>query len=205
MKKFLKLAGFLFAVGLSSKAFAQGGLFLEPMATYQDLKADIEYPNTFLNDSSGKVKGAGLGLRLGLRLGGHVVDTIFLAADIRYSEPKYEDSNFKADAKASNYGVTLGMQMPIVGLRIWGTYVGDGMLDPKEDSGVDLKFTKAQGHRVGAGFHVAMLSLNLEYQSLKYGSTELEKLGPFTNINAQDNISLTESGLIASVSFPISF
>jgi hypothetical protein len=201
MKKFLKLAGFLLAVGLSSKVFAQGGLFLEPMATYQDLKADIEYPNTFLNDSSGKVKGVGLGLRLG----GHVVDTIFLAADIRYSEPKYEDSNFKADAKSSNYGVTLGMQMPIVGLRIWGTYVADGMLDPKEDGRVDLKFTKAQGHRVGAGFHVAMLSLNLEYQSLKYGSTELEKLGPFANINAQDNISLTESGLIASVSFPISF
>lgn len=200
-KRDLNVWAFSLAIGLSSQAIAAGGLFVEPMATYQDLKSDIEYPNTFLNDSSGKAKGVGLGLRLG----GHVIDTIFLAADLRYSEPKYEDSNYKADAKASNYGVTLGMQMPIVGLRIWGTYVADGILDPQEDSGFNLKFTKAQGYRLGAGFHVVILSLNLEYQNIKYGSTELEKLGPFNNINAQDNISLTESGLIASVSFPLSF
>jgi len=43
------------------------------------------------------------------------------------------------------------------------------------------------------------------YQNLKYKSTELEQLGPFNNINAQDSIELTESGLVASVSFPISF
>ena len=201
MKKFLTLISFISIAILAKPAFAESGFFLEPMVTYQDQKADVEYPNTFLNDSSGKVKGAGLGLRLG----GHVIDTIFLAADLRYSEPKYEDSNFSADAKESNYGVTLGMQMPVLGLRIWGTYIFDGMLDPKEDNNVDLKFKEAKGHRLGAGFHIAMFSINLEYQSIKYDSTELEKLGPFSNVNAQDNISLTESGMIASLSFPISF
>lgn len=45
----------------------------------------------------------------------------------------------------------------------------------------------------------------LTYQDLKYDSTELEKLGPFSNINAQDDIELTEKGYVASVSFPISF
>lgn len=200
MKKIFIKISFCIAMFLAPKVFAQSGFFLEPMITYQDLKADIEYPNTFLSDSSGKIKGAGLGLRFG----GHIIDTFFLAADIRYSEPTYEDSNFSANAKATNYGLTLGMQMPIAGLRIWATYVADGMLDPKEDRGVDLKFTQAQGHRLGAGLHIAMFSVNLEYQNLKYDSTELEKIGSFANVNAQDNISLTESGLVASVSFPIS-
>ena len=87
---------------------------------------------------------------------------------------------------------------------MWGTYIADGNLDPKEDNNVDLKFTKAKGSRFGVGFHVAVVSVNLEYQDIKYGSTELEKLGPFSNINAQDDIELTEKGLVASVSFPMS-
>ena len=200
-KRFLTLFSFLSITVLSQQGFAENGFFLEPMITYQNFKADIEYPNTFLSDSSGDVKGTGFGLRLG----GHVVDTLFLAADLRYAQPKYQDSNFEADAKQSNYGVVLGLQMPILGLRIWGSYIADGVLDPKEDNGVDLKFKEAKGHRLGAGFHVAMFSINVEYQNLKYDSTELEKLGPFTDVNAQDRIELTESGYVASVSFPISF
>lgn len=201
MKHFLTLISFLGVAVLSPQVFAESGFFAEPMITYQNLKADIEYPNTFLSDSSGEVKGTGFGLRLG----GHVVDTIFLAADLRYAQPKYKDSNFEADAKQSNYGVVLGLQMPILGLRLWASYIVDGVLDPKEDQGVDLKFKEAKGHRLGAGFHVAMFSINVEYQNLKYDSTELEKLGPFTDINAQDQIELTETGYVASVSFPVSF
>lgn len=200
MKKLFALVMFVGASAIMADAKADGGLFIEPMITYQDLKANIEYPNTFLDDSSGKIKGAGLGLRAG----GHVLDTMFLAADVRYAQPKYEDSNFASDAKAMNYGLVLGVQMPIAGLRLWGTYIADGNLDPKEDNNVDLKFTKAKGSRFGVGFHVAVVSVNLEYQDIKYGSTELEKLGPFSNINAQDDIELTEKGLVASVSFPMS-
>lgn len=201
MKRILTLTMFLGGFFLTPKIYAQSGFFLEPMITYQNLKADIEYPNTFLSDSSGEIKGTGLGLRAG----GHVLDTVFLAADLRYAQPKYQDSNFEADAKASNYGVVVGLQMPIAGLRLWATYIVDGNLDPKEDQSVDLKFTEAQGLRFGAGLHVAMFSVNIEYQNVKYKKTELEELGPFTDINAQDNIELTESGLVASVSFPISF
>ncbi len=201
MKHFLTFMIFLGGFFLTPTIHAQSGFFLEPMITYQNMKADIEYPNTFLSDSSGEIKGTGLGLRAG----GHVLDTVFLAADLRYSQPKYQDSNFEADAKAQNYGVVLGLQMPIAGLRLWGSYIVDGNLDPKEDQSVDLKFTKAQGYRLGAGIHVAMFSVNIEYQDVKYKSTELEQVGPFNNVNAQDSIELTESGLVASVSFPISF
>lgn len=200
MKKVFTLL-FLSGLFLTPTAFAQSGFFFEPMVTYQDLKADIEYPNTFLSDSSGEVKGTGLGVRAG----GHVLDTVFLAADVRYAQPKYKDSNFESEAKAMNYGVVLGLQMPIAGLRLWATYIVDGSLDPKEDNSVDLKFKEAKGQRFGAGLHVAMFSVNIEYQNVKYNSTELEKIGPFANVNAQDSIDLTEKGLVASVSFPISF
>ena len=200
MKKVFTLL-FLSGLFLTPTAFAQSGFFLEPMVTYQDLKADIEYPNTFLSDSSGEIKGPGLGLRAG----GHVLDTLFLAADVRYAQPKYKDSNFESEAKAMNYGVVLGLQMPIAGLRLWATYIVDGNLDPKEDNSVDLKFKEAKGQRFGAGLHVAMFSVNIEYQNVKYDSTELEKIGPFANVNAQDSIELTEKGYVASVSFPISF
>ena len=201
MKKVFTVLIFLGGFFLTPTAFAQSGFFLEPMVTYQDLKADIEYPNTFLSDSSGEVKGVGLGVRAG----GHVLDTVFLAADVRYAQPKYKDSNFESDAKAMNYGVVLGVQMPIAGLRLWATYIVDGSLDPKEDNSVDLKFKEAKGQRFGAGLHVAMFSVNIEYQNVKYDSTELEKIGPFANVNAQDSIELTEKGYVASVSFPISF
>lgn len=202
MKNFLLNAfAFTLATLLSPQVFAESGFFVEPMITYQNLKADVEYPNTFLSDSSGEVKGTGFGLRLG----GHVIDTVFLAADLRYAQPKYKDSNFEADARQSNYGVVLGLQMPLLGFRLWASYIVDGVLDPKEDQGVDLNFKEATGHRLGAGLHVAVFSINIEYQNLKYDSTELQKLGPFTDINAQDQIELTETGYVASVSFPISF
>lgn len=180
---------------------AQAGFFAEPMLTYQDFEGEVTYPSPFTNDSSVKIKGAGVGVRIG----GHVLDTMFLAADLRYAKPTYEDSNFSAQAEAMNAGVVLGVQMPIAGLRIWGTYVGDGTLDPGEDNSVDFKFKQAKGHRVGVGFHIAMFSINLEYENLKYDGTEIERLGPFTNISDQDSIELKHTGYVASVSFPISF
>jgi hypothetical protein len=129
---------------------------------------------------------------------------VFLAADARYSRPQFKDSsnNLDSQATAYNYGPVLGIQMPGVGLRLWGTYVMDGQLDPEESNQVDVKFNKPTGYRVGAGFHLGYVSLNLEYQDLKYDSTTLEKIGPFTG-SASDNIRLQDKAYVGSVSFPI--
>jgi hypothetical protein len=199
MKRLL-VAGCLLLTSMTAIK-AHAGFFAEPLLTYQDLKADISYPTTFQSDSSGEIKGVGVGARIG----GHVLDTMFLAADLRYGKPTYKDSNFSAEAESANAGIVLGLQMPIAGLRIWGTYVGDGTLDTKEDNSVDFKFKQAKGHRIGLGLHVAMFSVNLEYENIKYDSTEIERLGPFTNVSDQDGIKLKQTGFVASVSFPISF
>lgn len=176
------------------------GLFVEPLVSYENGNSSIDYPSPFSN-SSGSIDGFGIGARLGVEFGG----VIFLGADGRYMKPRFKDStnNIDVDSTGYNYGVVLGVQTPVIGLRVWGTYILGGQLDPEEGNSVDLKFTDAKGYRVGAGFRLAIVSLNVEYQDLKYDTTTLQQLGPFSG-NAADNISLTDKAWIFSVSFPFS-
>lgn len=181
---------------------AEGGLFVEPMITYESSSSSIDYPAPFSN-STGSVNGAGIGVRLG----GHVMDAIFLAADVRYSKPQFKDSTNNLDAASTsmNYGAVVGFQMPMLGLRVWGGYVFGGELSPEESNGVEFKFSDPKGYRVGAGIHVLMVSINLEYQALKYDKTTLETLGGFSANTNLDSSKLTNNSYVASVSFPISF
>lgn len=185
----------------TSVAQAAGGLFVEPMLTYETGDATIDYPAPWSN-STGTVQGLGIGGRVGL----HLSEVFFAALDVRYAKPTFKNSSNNLDSASAlyNYGPVVGLQTPIIGLRVWGSYVLDGQLDPEESNSVDLKFTQAQGYRVGVGFQIIMLSLNLEYQDLKYGSTTVEKLGPFA-ANASDSVSLKNKSYIVSVSFPLEF
>src|SRR5690349_20011520 len=112
----------------AASAQAAGGLFVEPAITYESSSSSIDYPSP-LSNSSGSVNGAGFGARIG----GHIAETVFLAADIRYSKPQFKDStnNLASAATSLNYGAVLGVQMPIVGLRVWGGYVFGGELNPE--------------------------------------------------------------------------
>lgn len=67
---------------------------------------------------------------------------------------------------------------------------------------VNIKYTGFNGYRVGVGFYVAMVSLNLEYQEANYNSVEVESVGPFTT-SALQKMSDTQKGYVLSVSFPI--
>lgn len=90
--------------------------------------------------------------------------------------------------------------MPVVGLRIWGSYIVAGEANPDSSNGVDLKFTDANGYRLGAGFRVMAVSLNVEYQDFKYNTTSFEKVG-----FASSDVELKNQGYVASVSFPFEF
>ena len=183
---------------LAYQAKAEGGLFVEPMVTYEKGDSSIDYPSPF-NNSTGSVNGLGIGARIGA----HASDTVFLAADVRYSKPQFKDSSndFDSTATSYNYGPAVGVQMPVVGLRLLGSYVLGGQLDPEESKGFDLKFTDARGPRFGVGFQVVAVSLNLEYQDLEYGKTTVEKAGPFSG--SSDDIKLRDKSYVMSVSFPI--
>lgn len=185
-----------------ARAAEKGGIFIEPMLTYETSSSGtITFPAP-INSSDTKVKGFGVGARLGM----HAWETVFLALDGRYSMPKLEDTalNQDTDSKAWNAGPTVGLQMPmLVGLRAWGTWIMAGELDPDADKGVDEKFKKAKGFRVGAGLRVALVSLNIEYQQIEYDETEIQEVGIFTPGFNTDAIQLENKSVIFSVSMPI--
>lgn len=185
----------------TARADEKGGLFVEPMVTYEGHSdTSIDWPAPFTN-STGSVEGFGVGARLGF----HVGEIFFLGAEGRYSKPTFKDSsnNLSADADAYNYGLVAGVQAPVWGLRVWGSWIAGGELNPKEDNSVDFKFKDGQGYRIGAGIHLSIVSLNLEYQNMKYGTTEVEQLGPFATNTTFGDSELKNESYILSVSFPI--
>ena len=199
---------FIMALGVFSlPAFAldPGGLFVEPGVTFeQTSKGKINWPSP-LNDSSSQLKGLGLSARLGF----HLNQALFLGVDGRYSKPKFKSSVFDSSVSSTayNWGPVVGMQMPNIGLRLWADYIVDGQVDPESytagGSSLDGKFQKGKGYRVGAGFHVLMLSVNLEYQKIKYDEAELQEIGPFAPGTDYSSVSLDDESWILGVSFPL--
>ncbi|MBC7538724.1 MAG: outer membrane beta-barrel protein [Bacteriovorax sp.] len=186
----------------NSFALEKGGVFVEPMVTWERGTGHIDFPAP-INTSDSKIRGFGVGARLGV----HIFETIFIAADARYSIPKLKDSTLNQDIKSKSYniGPTVGVQMPwIVGLRAWAGYILGGVLDPDSDKGVDEKFKSGNGWRIGAGLKFAIASFNIEYQDIKYDETDISQVGIFTPGFTSNNIQLRNKSMILSVSFPFS-
>lgn len=185
----------------SATAMAQAGLFVEPMVTYENGDTETNFPAPFSN-STGKVEGYGVGARLGV----HFLESFFVGVDGRYSMPNFKDSSINYSAKATQYnlGPVVGVQMPVLGIRIWGSYIASGELNPDMDGSTDVKYTDGKGSRVGVGFRVAMVSINAEYQQIKYDKTTLEDGGGiFTPGTTFDNVNLENKTWLVSVSFPL--
>lgn len=188
---------------ISSTSFAQssdGGLFLEPSVIYEQGKGEIDFKSVAQPD--GDLKGWGLGLRFG----GHVSDILFLAIDTTYSKPEFTDENgdFDYDLKSWLAGVTLGAQTPVAGLRVWGSYIplGEITLDGRDANDTNIKYKKPQMWKVGAGFRVSMVSINLEYLSGKYDTLEVKNAG--TLLSGDYSGDAKRDSWLASVSFPLS-
>jgi len=176
------------------------GLFVEPGISYEFSNSTINYPAPF-NDHDGNVHGFGL---LG-RLGFHVADVIFIAADGRYSRPTFRDStgNFDSTADAYNWGVTGGIQTPVAGLRLWASWILGAGIDPDSVNNFDVKYSSGSGWRVGAGFYIEALSLNFEYQHIGYDTVEVQQIGAFTPGTSFSGSELRNNSYIFSVSFPV--
>ncbi len=202
MKKFLFLVSL---IAFSSITYAQenngGGLFVEPMLTWERGRGDVDFPSPFSNADT-ELDGFGVGLRFG----GHVYNSIFLGVDGRYSMPKFKDNKIKmdTDAKSWNVGPVVGIQMPTaIALRVWAGWIVAGEVDPDKDEGVDAKFKSGQGYRVGAGVKLGFASLNVEYQNMKYDDTVLQEVGVFTPNTTRGDVELNNESMVLSVSFPV--
>lgn len=199
LKKALLLTTFAASILISQKSMAQLGLFVEPSVTYETSDSEVDYPAPAGN-SNGHINGYGLGARLGI----HVLDIVFVGFDGRYAQPHYSDSSgYDATSVSTNWGPVVGIQMPIVGLRVWGAAVVDGEVNPESSNNYDVKFSQATGYRVGTGFQLFLVSVNLEYQDLKYKNTTVEGAGPFAPGSTTDDTNLKNKSWIVSVSFPI--
>ncbi len=197
MKKILTIVP---ALLITASAFAVegAGLFVEPMITYEQGEGEIDYPSP-IKDSDTDVKGFGAGARLGF----HVLDTVFIGADGRYSKPTFKESGFhmNTDAEAWNWGPTAGVQLPTaVSLRVWGTYIVDGALNPEKDKGIDPNFTEGSGYRLGAGIKLWMVSLNVEWQKMEFDRTKAKT--SLANFDSK-KIDVNNDSWIFSVSFPL--
>lgn len=198
-KAFIFFASILGVVS-NVQAESAVGVFIEPSITLESGSTEGNFPAP-LKNSDGDLDGLGIGLRGGI----HVTDIVFLGLDLCYSHPNFDDSsvNYDAGATATNWGPVIGAQLPIVGLRTWGSVILGARLDPKRSGNFDVLFNEATGYRIGAGFKVALVSLNLEYQYIEYDKTTLQALGPFSSNSALNSVKLEQSSLIASVSFPL--
>jgi hypothetical protein len=175
------------------------GFFLEPAifgsSNDTDFKASIAGA-----DNTGTSRGFGLDLKLGA----HLAEIFFLGADARYERSRFADSSYSdVDANTYNWGPVAGFQAPFFGLRVWGTYVVDGISDPDAGvQGLDFKFKDPYGWRVGAGIRLASVSLNVEYEDLTYRTTEVQSVGGF-GVGQNTEADLTQRGYGVSIGFPI--
>ena len=188
------------SISLGADSQVMSGLFIEPAITYELAQTSINYPSP-LSNSSGSIEGLGLGARLGV----HIDEAFFIGMDFRYSMPSFKDSSVHSNSKSisTTWGPVIGMQMPHLGMRVWGSYLVGGELNPEKYNGLDVKFLNARGYLIGTGFRIASISLNLEYQQLKYVSTRLEQIGPFSTSSDFSSVRLSNNSWIASVSFPM--
>jgi hypothetical protein len=182
---------------------SKGGFFIEPLifASQEDTSVNTSQLPIINSDTSGEARGYGVGLRFG----GHVHEAVLLGLDARYAKLRMSDSTFYDDVNADVYNIApmVGLQTPLWGIRLMAGYVVAGENNPDAgNQGVDLKFKEAQGWRLGAGVHIAAVGVNLEYQDLKYNSTEVESLGPVA-VNNNTSVDADTKGYSLSVSFPI--
>ena len=178
---------------------SKGGFYIEPMVSA--IREDSNLNSASLNtNTTGTTEGYGVGLRLG----GHVSEVLFLSVDGRYAKMQQSDSFYdKNTSNVYNLAPMIGLQTPLWGIRVMAGYVvlGENSLDANRQ-GVKLKFKEPRGLRLGAGLHAGPVGINLEYQDLKYNKAEIESLGSVaTNVNV-NGIDESTKGYALSLSFP---
>ncbi len=174
-----------------------GGFFVEPGLRYDSITGDINLPAPFGNSN---VDAQGLGVNA--RVGFHIFDVMFVAAEANYSQLSFEEdaTSFSSDGSAYSFGPTVGFQTPWAGVRIWGTYIADGAFNPSSDNGVEIDFEDQRGYKVGLGLRFAKFGASIEYQDTTYESVDVNNFGG-GNIGG---LEMQNEAWIGSISFPIS-
>ena len=141
-------------------------LFFEQGTNYDFNDSTINYPAP-MGSSRVYVKRPGVAGRLGFR----ITESLFIAADGRYSRPRLRDDSrdYGATVNSFNWAPVLGWQIPELRLQVWSAWIAGGSVSPDDFRNAwSWKPKGVGGWRMGAGIKVAKVSLNFEYQHLKY-------------------------------------
>jgi len=194
-----KFAAMLITI-FSLNGMAQDGVgpYVEPTLFYETGTSQFSSDSGIIN-FDGKLEGFGVGVKGGL----HVWEIGFAGLDFMYSQPKFTESQgrFSSNTKSWLLGVLAGAQMPVAGLRVWAGYSPLGNMDQDRDRGLQMKFSNPSIFKLGAGIHVSMVSINLEYLWGSYGKSDITNdnstYATFANASAKRNT------FLLGVSFPI--
>jgi hypothetical protein len=180
---------------------SKGGLYIEPMLSAIREDSSINSAAFGVANSTGTTEGYGVGLRLG----GHVSEILFLGVDGRYAKMTQNDAFYdKTASDVYNVAPMIGLQTPVWGIRILAGYVLLGENNPgANNQGVNLKFSEARGWRLGAGLHAGPVGINLEYQNLSYNNTEIQSVGNVATSGSLSGVNETTKGYALSLSFPV--
>lgn len=184
---------------LLATSAAHAGVFIEPGVFYETGDNTIAWPAP-LSSSTGTSSGLGADLKAGWNFEG----LVYLGVDASFSKPTFKNSavDYNATASSNLFGGLVGVDLPL-GFRVWGEYVFDGALDPEASNGYDVSFKKANGYKIGVGWKIILVSVNLEYMDLQYNDSKLqEALG--VNVNTDMSEKLKDKLYMLSVSLPVS-
>ena len=183
----------VFGLIFANISHAESGLFVEPGIQYETGDSAFNWPAPY-SRTDGNVKGFGVGAKVGI----HFFEVLFAGLDATASRPVYSDNNIETYSTSLNAGGIIGVQMPVVGLRVWGEYIFASQFDPDVKNGIDTKFSHGTGYKAGAGFLLFFVSLNLEYQDIIYTKSELT--APIA-VSSKDNFE--RKTFILGLSFPM--
>lgn len=186
---------------LSTTQVKRIGFMIEPILTYGQANSSIRSSQLtpLLGDTGGKIESVGLGARVGL----HAWQTLLFGVDGRYNRARFNDSALgNAEGDALNVGPMVGVQTPFYGVRLAATYIADGYFDPGAGtSGLDTRFNKMRGYRLGAGLKIYNVDVGLEYQKARYEDSQIQSYGSLQT-NLASTIDLDSEGYSLNLSFP---
>jgi len=171
-------------------ANAQAGLLVEPIIGYNI--TGVKYKT-----ASATLGTAAQGLVYGGRLGFVILDTIFIAADYTSGELSWEPEGAvqtEIDAKLTRFGITAGMDVPVLPLRVWaGSFKSDFSADNNIAGKYD--FSDGDGIKLGVGLtFLPFIDINFEYYTAEYDTYKIG--GTTQNFTAEDK------GAMLSLSAP---
>ncbi len=107
--------------------------------------------------SSETISGSEYGARVGLKKLGIMVGAEYLSGNLTL-----KDSVGNLNLTTSNIGAFIGYQLPIIGLRIYGSYFFE--VDGTLKTDPNLKLKSGTGSKIGLGLNsLPFVAINLEY------------------------------------------